>query len=96
MCTIIHAHSFLHLSVENLIAGFLWQLLCEIARQHGNSLRDNGCQTDGSLPPQDSLSNYAACRFVFNESLFPKASILVNDSGTCLLAPMKFFNNKEK
>ena len=38
--------------------GFLWQLLCEIAHQHGNSMRENGCQTDGTQLSQDSLGNF--------------------------------------
>ncbi len=49
-----------------LASGFLWQLLCDIARQHGNSMQESGCQTDGFVPPEDSLGGFACWRLVLN------------------------------
>ena len=38
------------------LIGFLWQLLSEIAKQHGNSKRETGMQTEkGSMPFTTSL-----------------------------------------
>ena len=50
----------LHMHYEVFFyAGFLWQLLCELASLNGNAQRDSSVQTDDlKLPPISSLGKY--------------------------------------
>ena len=84
-----------HPNNKIIISGFLWEFLCEIARQHGSSLRENGCQTDGTLTPQDSLRKCSRSIFMADQvSIVRQIHVIYPSIHSQKISELKFAYNE--